>query len=144
MTCATPGPTLRGPERGKALRGILLLPLLFQEVGAGEFRDLAEVLRVEPLRRVETRIHREQRCTPARRPEPPVADLPGADMQALLGWNAAPETTQCREVRIPRNVERIQGYRVTYRYRGQVFTRVLDHAPGRTMPVRVRLHAAGP
>lgn len=33
--------------------------------------------------------------------------------------------------------ERINGYRVTYRYRGQHYTTVMDHEPGRFIPVRV-------
>jgi uncharacterized protein YcfJ len=35
--------------------------------------------------------------------------------------------------------ERLLGYRVTYRYRGETFTTEMDHEPGRFIPVRVRV-----
>lgn len=38
-----------------------------------------------------------------------------------------------------RNTRNIDGYRVTYRYNGQLFTTTMDHDPGRRIPVEVSI-----
>ncbi len=109
---------------------------------ADTFRDQAEVLRVEPLLR--STAVQEPRALCRTQP-PPVQGTPGADMLALLRWNAAGGGEGCDDTIAGHAIQqRVEGYRVTYRYRGQVFTRILDHDPGNTLPVRVRLRAAGP
>ncbi len=123
----------------------VLAALLFGAAAqAAEYTDRAEVVHVEPLRQVETRIRTEIRCVAQPRRAPRVAATPGADMIALLDWNEAPRPEHCHEVEIPQPVARIDGYRVTYRYLDRTFTRILDHPPGATVPVRVRLTPAGP
>jgi len=48
----------------------------------------------------------------------------------------------CRTVEEYREEERLEGYRVTYRYRGHEFVTRMDHDPGRRLKVRVRVAPA--
>jgi uncharacterized protein YcfJ len=76
------------------------------------------------------------------------ATAAGAVIGALAGdrisnQNSAPAQTvyEQREVRSCRTVNttenRLNGYRVTYEYRGNQFTTVMPEQPGNTIPVRV-------
>ena len=47
---------------------------------------------------------------------------------------------RCRIEHRYRTVEQITGYRVRYRYQGQVFTTRMDHRPGRFIRLRVSEH----
>lgn len=46
---------------------------------------------------------------------------------------------RCRIITDYREEEQTTGYRVTYRYQGQTFTRVMDYDPGRFVRVAVRV-----
>lgn len=46
---------------------------------------------------------------------------------------------QCRTVRHRREVTRVEGYRVTYRYKGQTFVRTMDEDPGNRVRIRVNV-----
>jgi uncharacterized protein YcfJ len=46
---------------------------------------------------------------------------------------------RCHTVTERRNEERIDGYRVTYRYQGEIFTTRMDHDPGDRIQVRIRV-----
>ncbi len=48
------------------------------------------------------------------------------------GW-----TQRCQTVQERHEEQRLDGYRVTYRYRGHTFTTRMDHDPGRRLRVRV-------
>jgi uncharacterized protein YcfJ len=74
------------------------------------------------------------------------ATAAGAVIGAITGdrlANNQPQQIQQtqREVRTCRTINEVQarvnGYRVTYEYRGQVYTTVLREQPGQTLPVRV-------
>ena len=74
------------------------------------------------------------------------ATAAGAVIGAIAGdriANNQPQgyVQQPREVRNCRTVHdaqhRVNGYRVTYEYRGQEYTTVMREQPGRTLPVRV-------
>ncbi len=45
----------------------------------------------------------------------------------------------CRKRLTYREEERIDGYRVTYRYRGRIFVTPMDHDPGRRVKLKVRV-----
>jgi uncharacterized protein YcfJ len=45
----------------------------------------------------------------------------------------------CRTVRYQHEVEQLDGYRVTYRYRGKTFVRVMDEDPGNRLRIRVNV-----
>ena len=117
---------------------LLVIPLLLVGTVAAEtvvYTDNAGVVAVEPV--LETRLEpvRERYCEP---PPllPPAASL-GADIrrqQRLL--DAAPD---CGWVERREPVRRITGYRVTYRYQGRDYTRIMDRPPGEYVPVRVAL-----
>ena len=47
--------------------------------------------------------------------------------------------TRCRVRKVYHEEERIDGYRVTYRYRGHTFVTRMPHEPGRRIRVRVRV-----
>lgn len=49
----------------------------------------------------------------------------------------------CSVVHEERVEERLAGYRVTYRYGGEIYTTEMDHDPGPTLPVRVRVTPVG-
>jgi len=49
----------------------------------------------------------------------------------------------CQVVNEYREEEQIAGYRVTYEYGGETYTTRMSQAPGRTIPVRVRVTPAG-
>ncbi len=49
------------------------------------------------------------------------------------------QRTRCRTVNDYHEEERIDGYRVTYRYRGHEFVTRMPHKPGRHLQVRVRV-----
>lgn len=44
---------------------------------------------------------------------------------------------RCEVTRHYRNVQQVDGYRVRYRYQGQVYTTRMDHEPGRFIRIRV-------
>ncbi len=44
---------------------------------------------------------------------------------------------RCRVVDEYHDEERVEGYRVTYRYKGKIFVRRMDHDPGRRIRIRV-------
>ncbi len=50
------------------------------------------------------------------------------------GW-----TERCTTVQERYSEERLDGYRVTYRYKGHTFTTRMDHDPGRRLRVRVNV-----
>lgn len=52
------------------------------------------------------------------------------------------EIERCRVVHDVRNVEKIEGYRVTYLYQGKRFTRTMDQHPGSTVRIRVQVEPA--
>lgn len=43
----------------------------------------------------------------------------------------------CRTVRHRREVKQVDGYRVTYRYKGRTFVRIMDEDPGNRVRIRV-------
>lgn len=49
---------------------------------------------------------------------------------------------QCRVTERYRTEERIDGYRVTYKYNGKTYTTTMDHDPGRYIPVDVSVRPA--
>ena len=50
--------------------------------------------------------------------------------------------TVCRTVDDYHTEERIEGYRVSYKYRGQIYTSRMDREPGKRVRVRVRVSLA--
>jgi uncharacterized protein YcfJ len=74
-----------------------------------------------------------------------VATAAGVAVGAAVGDHLANRDTQVqmeqREVRSCRTVHdtqrRVNGYRVTYEYRGHQYTSFMRHEPGNTVPVRV-------
>jgi uncharacterized protein YcfJ len=62
------------------------------------------------------------------------------DRPADPGYNTVEQ--HCRPVTEYREEERVHGYRVTYRYRGETFTTVMDHDPGDRVRVGVDVRPA--
>ncbi len=75
------------------------------------------------------------------------ASVAGAIIGAAVGSSMAQGTDtyydevsyvdQCDVHTRFRTEERLEGYRVTYRYKGQIYTTQMDYDPGKFIPVRV-------
>ena len=119
---------------------LLLAWVMSGLANAVEYRAYAPVLNVEPI--VETRYEPVTRrvCTEpdaTAREFSEVASTIGEDIrrQARL-WQ---QQHRCRNVTEQRAREHITGYRVTYRYGGEIETTRLSYDPGERMPVKVSL-----
>jgi hypothetical protein len=112
-----------------------LLTLLAGGAAAAEPRyDYAEIESVEPI--VATRPDR-PRCQLS--PDVPLGDLrgvsPGLDLVAALRQESA--RSPAPRVCTARSVSEVTGYRVRYRYGGEVWERTLRDHPGERLRVRV-------
>ncbi len=94
---------------------------------AAEFTAEADVVSAEPILRFQTSIHRTAECT--------AKPAPGASLTALLEWDLV--VGACRQ---QERHERVDGYRVTYRWNGRLYEQTLREDPGATVPVSVRIH----
>ena len=107
---------------------------------AFDYQDSAQVIKVEPI--IETRNEPVTRrvCT-----EPDDASREFNEVAATIGEDIRYQARQwkqqfrCRPVVEQRARERITGYRVTYRYGGEIETTRLSYDPGDRMPVKVSL-----
>jgi len=88
---------------------------------AGELRVEAPVVNIEPIAGPERLV---ENC-----PEKPEAGL-----TATLRWDLG---VSCSTTRIAS--EQVSGYRVFYRWDNRVYSQVMDHNPGATVPLRVSL-----
>ena len=114
----------------------MLLTLLATATAAAEPRyDYAEIESVEPI--VAARPAPRNGCE--RRPEVPLGDLrslaPGLDLVAALRQESirSPAPRGCAVAA----VADITGYRVRYRYGGEIWERTLPDHPGERLRVRV-------
>jgi len=107
---------------------------------AHEFQDTAEVISVEPI--IETRNEPVTRRVCA---EPDDTAREFSEVAATIGEDMRYQASQwkqhfrCRPVVEQRARERITGYRVTYRYGGEIETTRMSYDPGERMPVKVSL-----
>ena len=109
-------------------------------VNAVEYQSTAQVLKVEPI--IETRYEPVTRrvCT-----EPDDTAREFNEVAATIGEDIRHQARQwkqhfrCRPVVEQRAREHITGYRVTYRYGGEIETTRLSYDPGERMPVKVSL-----
>ena len=107
---------------------------------AVEFQAFAPVLNVEPV--IETRYEPVMRrvCT-----EPDESARELNEIAATIGEDIRQQSRlwqqqhRCRNVTEQRASEHIIGYRVTYRYGGEMKTTRLSYDPGEQMPVNVSL-----
>ena len=107
---------------------------------AFDYQDSAQVIKVEPI--IETRYEPVTRrvCT-----EPDDAAREFNEVAATIGEDIRYQARQwkqqfrCRPVVEQRAREHITGYRVTYRYGGEIETTRLSYDPGDRMPVKVSL-----
>ena len=107
---------------------------------AFDYQDSAQVIKVEPI--IETRNEPVTRrvCT-----EPDDAAREFNEVAATIGEDIRYQARQwkqqfrCRPVVEQRASEHITGYRVTYRYGGEIETTRLSYDPGERMPVKVSL-----
>jgi len=91
-----------------------------------EFYDKAEVIRTEPLTRIEHNRHLTVECFS--KPET-------NDLVELLHWDLG--TGHCS---VEETIETITGYRVYYRWDDRVFSHVVAERPGNYIPVRVEVN----
>ncbi|NOZ53752.1 MAG: glycine zipper 2TM domain-containing protein [Gammaproteobacteria bacterium] len=79
-----------------------------------------------------------------------VATLAGTIIGSAIGHNTGAQTIHTGEYQISqerhcetrttyRTEERLQGYRVTYRYKGELFTTKMQHHPGKRIRVKVQI-----
>ena len=101
--------------------------LLAATAQAAEFAAHADVVSVEPIVRHHSATRRADACL-----EAPTRDR---GLTALLQWDLA--TGSCRQID---RRETVDGFRVTYRWNGRLYTQVLASDPGPTLPVAVRVH----
>jgi uncharacterized protein YcfJ len=103
------------------------------------YSDSAPVLRVEPIREQAFETVRHQVCEAVERNTPllPLARSMGEDIrrQQRLGQ----KETHCRWVDTRQAIERVNGYRVTYRYGGRLYTQRMQKRPGERIPVTIAL-----
>jgi len=93
---------------------------------SAEFYDKAEVIRTEPLTRIERNRHLAVECF--NKPET-------NDLVELLHWDLG--TGHCS---VEETTEIITGYRVYYQWDNQVFSHVVAERPGSHIPVRVEVN----
>jgi len=125
---------------GNNLFVLMFVLLTSGTVHAFEFQDSAQVIKVEPI--IETRYesvsHRV--CT-----EPDDMAREFSEVAATIGEDIRYQSRQwkqqvrCRPVVEKRAREHITGYRVTYRYGGEIETTRMSYDPGERMPVNVSL-----
>ncbi len=111
------------------MRTILLLGacLICGSVSAAEFYDRAQVIRSEPITRIDEYRHLSEDCLGGK----PQTD----NLVEILDWDLG--TGLCERLE---RIETITGYRVFYRWDNQMFSQVLLEDPGETIPVRVVLN----
>ncbi len=115
------------------------------------FTDLARVVGVEEMTRTVQVPVRRERCEPehaardefreagnvrALHPEFTIAD---AILDDLNGSGSRAGAGHCRWVTEHLQREESRGFRVTYEYAGETYTRVMDEPPGDNVRVRVAL-----
>lgn len=125
----------------KSILLILLISLGIQLEALAEdgwFRDQARVIRVEPVtRRVPVLLNRRV-CGPAMEREPVAASIGEDIRRQRQRW----ERGRCRPLQETVYRDRIDGYRVTYRYAGRTVTTTLDHDPGSELSLEVGIGVA--
>lgn len=94
---------------------------------AGELIVHSRVVDVQPLTQQERVAREVGDCDPLR--------PAGNDLIALLAWDLR---TDCRVVHETRHT--VTGYRVVHVVDGRRLERIVDEPPGKTIPVRLRLH----
>ena len=105
---------------------IALILLLSNTAFSAEFYDKAEVIRTEPLTRIEHNRRLAVECFS--KPET-------NDLVELLHWDLG--TGHCS---VEETTETITGYRVYYQWDDQVFSHVVAERPGHYIPVRVEVN----
>ena len=93
---------------------------------ATEFYDQAEVVRFEPI----TRIERTRQAIPGCLTKKPET----TQLMELLQWDLG--TVNCVKTTTE---ETITGYQVFYRWDNQLFSQVTQELPGQTIPVHIRI-----
>ena len=66
----------------------------------------------------------------------------GASRRSSVASSQLTAVRRCAGETVYHQEERIEGYRVTYRYRDREFTKRLDHPPGNRVPLRVLVRPA--
>ena len=122
------------------IQALMLVLMTSSFANAFDYQDSAQVIKVEPI--IETRYEPVTRrvCT---EPDDSVREF--NEVAATIGEDIRYQARQwkqqfrCRPVVEQRARERITGYRVTYRYGGEIETTRLSYDPGDRMPVKVSL-----
>ena len=122
------------------IQALMLVLMTSGIANAFDYQDSAQVIKVEPI--IETRYEPVTRrvCT-----EPDDSAREFNEVAATIGEDIRYQARQwkqqfrCRPVVEQRARERITGYRVTYRYGGEIETTRLSYDPGDRMPVKVSL-----
>ncbi len=104
----------------------VLILLLSRPAFSAEFYDKAEVIRTEPLTRIERNRHLAVECF--NKPET-------NDLVELLHWDLG--TGHCS---VEETTEIITGDRVYYQWDNQVFSHVVAERPGSQIPVRIEVN----
>lgn len=104
---------------------LILSSLILKPAYADEFYDKAEVIRTEPLTKIEHKSHLAYECY-----SKPETD----DLVELLHWDLG--TGYCS---VEETTETITGYRVYYQWDDQVLSHVVAKPPGSFIPVRVEI-----
>lgn len=132
--------------RRVVIAGLAVLGLAGGSLPAGElFYDYAEVTAVEPLTDRVPGAAPPGQCdlsTDTRAPGTEGPGVAGEGIGSMVGGlreqlDAISRQEQCRQYAEGAAV--VVGYRVTYRYGGAEYIRILQTDPGATMKVRVRL-----
>ncbi len=115
---------------------VLFTPFLIQPARADEIRfaDMARVLEVAPVLKTVLSPVSRRICHPPTGDDA-IAGSIGSDIQRQRQRWAS--NNRCETVREEVYRQRIDGYRVTYRYAGHTSSAYLDHDPGKRLPVRV-------
>ena len=103
-----------------------MILLLGRPAYSAEFYDKAEVIRSEPITRIEHNRHLAIECYS--KPET-------NDLVELLHWDLG--TGHCS---VTQTTETITGYRVYYQWDDQVFSHVVAERPGSYIPIRIEVN----
>jgi uncharacterized protein YcfJ len=109
------------------LVGQLLLHGAVAEAESGNAVHHAQVVSSEPIVSKTRNSQLAEHCKGAR-PK-------GASLSAVLQWDLG--AGDCRTTVV---TEHLQGYRVQYAWQGSVYSTVMQHQPGTTIPVRIRVN----
>ncbi len=106
------------------------------------YADTASVIDVEPITELAYENVRQRQCAPAENPLLPSARSLGEDIRRQ--HRLTQQQMHCQWVESQQAVERIQGYRVTYRYGGRDYIQYMQQPPGERISVNVALQPLAP